>query len=214
MVIHAGFSVLATMFLALQGSELGNFAVFAGASFAIPFFGLTAYSARAYFRSIDVLEAQIRHLSVENCTSACCKQGHPHGGICDRDIILRCIVAWFGSIENFDLQAQLQLQTALVGQLADAAFSYQRLVMATAPVLWIALDRTAVDVQRSWQLAAASLARFLAWWLAVLPGAANLVLRLSYRWRARCCSSLLEALFSLGFVTKTHKGTIFLLLAG
>ena len=32
---------------------------------------------------------------------------------------------------------------ALVDQLADAVFSYPRIIMASAPVLWLALDRAA-----------------------------------------------------------------------
>ncbi|CAE7256137.1 mask-1 [Symbiodinium natans] len=108
----------------------------------------------------------------------------------------RCLV-WVGRKLR---PTQEKLQAALVDQLAGAAFSYLRLVTATAPVLWLALDRAAVDGQLSLHKASATLVRFVSWWLTVLPCIANLLLRLSYKLRARCGRFSLEILFSLGFV--------------
>ena len=64
MVTHVSLSVTAMIYLSLRGS-FGDSTVFIGGAVAIPLFCLTFYSARAYFRSIDVLEGEVRNLSIE-----------------------------------------------------------------------------------------------------------------------------------------------------
>ena len=54
----------------------------------VPLFTACVHSLRAYFLSIDVLDEQLRHFSVDHCSSSCCEEGHPDKRLCDRKVPL------------------------------------------------------------------------------------------------------------------------------
>ena len=52
----------------------------------------------------------------------------------------RCIIAWFGSVSNFEAHVCGEVRAALVHQLTYDVFSYRRLVLVTSPVAISLLD--------------------------------------------------------------------------
>ena len=140
---HLGVSVL---LLALLCADLQLFpwgGIFISAM-VFPCLVFLAYVVLAHCRSIDVMQHQVRHFTVEQSFCHCCDNGHvgANGGeiTCDRLTILRCISAWFGSVETFEALVRTQVSKMLVYQLANQVFSYWRIVQAASPVAWAILD--------------------------------------------------------------------------
>ena len=143
---HLGLSIL---LLALLCSGLplfpwGGIFISAMAAMVFPCMVFLAYVILAHCRSIDVVQHQVRNFTVQQCSCHCCESGHvdAKGGqvMCDRLIILRCISAWFGSVETFESMVRTRLLETLVYQLANQVFPYWRIVHAASPVAWAILD--------------------------------------------------------------------------
>ena len=91
------------------------------AMFTMP---LLVYTMRVHFRSIDMVQQQAKQFSLQHCASTCCQKRHPGNSLCDRIIILRCISAWFGSIEDFEHYVQTKVQAALTYHLGNKVRAY------------------------------------------------------------------------------------------
>ena len=102
-----------------------------------------AHGMRAYWRGIDAMQQQVARFSFAKASCDCCTRGHPGGRSCDRVILAKSITAWFGSIEAFEANVQTEVRMALVRQLTNEAFTYDRLVQAAVPLLWMQLDVSA-----------------------------------------------------------------------
>ena len=127
-----------------------------------------------------------------------------------KEVILQCIVAWFGSIENFELHVRSDVRESMAGQLANGAFLYHRILAATTPLLWFFFDMT-ISVKDHRKLPA--LFRSLGLWLATIPCVVKLMFRLSYRLRTKRDSVCADCLVSTG-LTLSVSLLIFALLVG
>ena len=155
-----------------------------------------SYAVRRYWRTIDAMEQQACEFSLDGSLSACCQHDHPQG-LCDRSILLPCIVSWFGSVSNFEKVVQTEVRVTLAHQLRNNTTRYFYFVSATVPVLWRGLDGVA-DAPQGKKLA--ELCRQLAAWLAVLPCVIFLMLRLMHRLRAWAGNMFCDLLLSAGIV--------------
>ena len=139
---------------------------------------------------------QTSNFTVEQAISTCCAHGHADGRRCDRQLILQCISSWFGSVTAFELCAQTKVRTILANQLANVAVAYSRVMQSTAPLLWILFDSRVLGFGEG-KVRHYEIIRAFTYWLAVVPCIANLMLRLCYHTRARCCNRFLDTLLTM-----------------
>ena len=125
------------------------------------------HTMRAHFRSIDMVQQQTKQFSVLQCASSCCQKGHDGNDICDRDIILQCIISWYGSVQDFEHHVRTEVQTALTYHLGHEVYSFPRVLSATEPVFWMYLDWSLSRQTNDRSIA--GVLGGLAYWFAVLP---------------------------------------------
>eukprot|EP00438_Fugacium_kawagutii_P029235 Skav229570 [mRNA] locus=scaffold568:670992:672521:+ [translate_table: standard] len=118
-----------------------------GLLFLLAFAG-SGHALRCHQRSIQRMLVQLDAFSVVKTESQCCTLGHkdPDSGavlICDRDVLMKCIVEWFGSTENFDKEVQSKVRTALAKGLGNGSMPYLWSIAAVAPLVWTQLDAIA-----------------------------------------------------------------------
>ncbi|CAE6972020.1 unnamed protein product [Symbiodinium sp. CCMP2592] len=199
-----GVALMAAMFLA-AGNSLG----FASPAFWIAFgaafvasLTLLAHTVRGYCRDICVMQHQLATFAIDQAVCECCSQ-HKCDGLmlCDRDVIVPCISAWFGSIENFEQCVQSELRTLLVHQLTQEAFQYRRILEMCTPALWIYF--TVAAAQSSVEKTVVELCQGLTMWLFVAPCLAKIGLRLCSELQTQCCIPCLDVLLSAGIVAST-----------
>ncbi|CAE7682997.1 unnamed protein product [Symbiodinium necroappetens] len=163
-------------------------------------FGFVTHTWRGYARSIETLQKQLREFKVEHARSACCDRGHEENSvICDREIILQCIAAWYNSLGSFESQVQTEVRMAVIDQLGYKVFTYQRALLMLTPHAWLRLEYVsshAGDAIRQ----VADLAQMFTYLLAILPVVNKLGICLCYRLRARCCNPCLDFLLSMAVV--------------
>ncbi|CAE6950485.1 unnamed protein product, partial [Symbiodinium sp. KB8] len=163
-------------------------------------FGFVTHTWRGYARSIEALQKQLREFKVEHARSACCDRGHEENSIiCDREIILQCIAAWYNSLGSFESQVQTEVRMAVIDQLGYKVFTYQRALLMLTPHAWLRLEYVsshAGDAIRQ----VADLAQMFTYLLAILPVVNKLGICLCYRLRARCCNPCLDFLLSMAVV--------------
>lgn len=103
-------------------------------------FYFSVVKLRAHFRYVQALEQDVGKFVADDSTSYCCSVGHvsPDGGLltCDRLIILQCISAWFGSVENFEALVRTDFFTREV-------FTYKQIAVSAMPILWHYMDSAA-----------------------------------------------------------------------
>ena len=181
---HMGLSVL-LLTLLCTGLPMYPWGGIFICAMAFPCLLLLARVVIQHGRSIDVVQYQVRHFTVQQCSCSCCDRGHVHVDgsaiMCDRVIILRCISAWFGSVAKFESHVRSQLLKALVYQLANQAFSYWRIVQAASPVAFAILDMLG-HLSRPTVVLEVTLtsATYL---FCLVPSIALILLRLAYRVR-------------------------------
>jgi len=158
-------------------------------------FTAVAHVMRASWRDIDVMKQQLSEFRIEHTRSQCCETKPAHPLVCDRDILLRCITVWFGSIEKFELRVRREVQDALLRQLMKEAFSYSRLVQLNAPVLWFFLDRSFTYETADERIAGAVQA--FTHWLVIGPASAQIGLWIVLHLRSRYCKGCLDILVSV-----------------
>ena len=202
LVGHLGISVLALALLC-SGLPLFPWGGIFISTMVFPCLVFVDYVILAHCRSIDVMQHQVRHFTVEHSLCHCCESGHvkANGGqlMCDRLIILRCISAWFGSVDAFESLVRTRLLKMLVFQLANQVFSYWRIVQATIPAAWAIMDLH--DIRQD--SAAAPLQTMLAavnYPFCVLPSFSLIILRVAYRVRNLGHSKWTQWLLSFALV--------------
>ena len=94
------------------------------ATAAITFLGLLfcISAARSYFRSIHDLTTALRTFRLEDVRCWCCDTGHRKTeGLCDREVIQRSIISWFGSIDSFEELVRQEVLDILTDQLLSSS---------------------------------------------------------------------------------------------
>ncbi|CAE7488407.1 unnamed protein product [Symbiodinium necroappetens] len=167
-----------------------------------PLFSFVTHALRGYARSVETLQEQLREFKVEHARSSCCDQGHEDKSLCDREVILESIAAWYSSLDSFELQVQSEVRMAIYDQLAYRAISYQRIVLLSTPYVWIRLEYAASRAS-DFSGQVADLAQTFTYLLAICPLLDILAFRLCYRWRARCCRQYADFLVSYAIVVVT-----------
>eukprot|EP00438_Fugacium_kawagutii_P014819 Skav234793 [mRNA] locus=scaffold69:145638:146855:+ [translate_table: standard] len=158
--------------------------------------GLVAFAGsvhvlRSHQRSIQRTLVQLEAFSVINTKSHCCTLGHrePVSGRvlpCDRSILMKCIVEWFGSIDNFDKEVQSKVRTALAQGLGSGSMPYLWSLAAVTPLVWTQLDAIAArlligEVMFAAHQALHALAAWFGMFPVVLPFSAMLTKRFQGR---------------------------------
>eukprot|EP00439_Symbiodinium_sp_Y106_P007963 s904_g1.t1 len=163
---------------------------------------LLIHVSRGYCRTVEKLQDDMAHFSIENLTSYCCTVDHKDpstgdGMHCDRKIILQCIRTWFGTVQTFEQRVQSEVLQLLVDQLSNEVFSYAQAVAITTPVCWGYLDFGFDWILRgNSSTAVHNFMRGLTYMFAVSPTLLLLLFRLAY-WVRRQRSLLLDPLVSL-----------------
>ena len=97
-------------------------------------------AVRAYFRSVQLLQSELASFSVKDSSCWCCTANHKDSSgeslLCDREIICRCIVAWFGTVENFETKVRTDVLENLLSQLSNQIVTYSQCAAAAVPIFW------------------------------------------------------------------------------
>ena len=164
----------------------------------LPCLTTLAYVVLLHCHSIEVMQQQVRCFTIERSFSQCCVDKHLDSNgqriLCDRDVILRCISAWFGSPEQFEDMVRTKLLRQLVYQLANHTFSYWRILQAMSPVMWFKLD---------WFLPGEFMRGVVetgVYWLVLGPTMVRVSLRLTYSTRKLSDRTVGRALISMCLV--------------
>lgn len=132
-------------------------------------------SFRKYHMSVKEMVEQLIDFSVHDAVACCCTQGHLDSSgnpipLCDKEIILECILSWFGSVEVFNQRVRKQIQRALVPQLGHLSFSYSWMAACSIPVFWTYMARVIYFAfDGAWSDCLQAFFFTLAWWLGATP---------------------------------------------
>ena len=111
--------------------------------------------------------------------------------VCDRQVVLKCICAWFGSEDNFTAVVRRDVLDCLMQQLCNEFLSYWQLITAMVPMFFAFIDAASAEwhyVGRYHHAIGRELLRGVAWWLGIAPTILLISLRVAYflRKRRRC----------------------------
>ena len=100
--------------------------------------------ARRYFRAVDNLRTELETFTLEQTECDCCHRNHvdPQGNpipMCDRQVLLRCISTWFGSLEALEKTVQTDVLKYLLEDLPAKFFTYRHCIAA-----WVCLRRLVI----------------------------------------------------------------------
>ena len=105
-----------------------------------------AHIVRAYCRSVSTMRDEVAKVTLESAQCYCCSVQHrdPVSGkdmeICDRRVLRRCVVEWFGSVEAFEHRVQHEVLDVLTDQLSNNIFSCRRIAEASSVSMAFFLD--------------------------------------------------------------------------
>ena len=164
-------------------------------------FSGSTFVLRRFFHSVDACRDMLGVFTVRDASCCCCSSNHADNhGLCDRKIMIECITAWFGSVENFEDAVRSDLAGVVLEQ-SQQAISYGQVVLALVPLVWNYLDRASAYARfTSWDprtQALRELIRGLGWWLGLGPLAALTQFWLTYKLRWRCSTWWCDALLNL-----------------
>ena len=204
---HLSLSALLMLFLWLHSARVLLLFPWGGlfiCTMLFPSLMLVAYVVLAHCRSIDVMQIQVGDFTVEQSLSDCCSRDHVSvkGGpmACDRVILIRCIEAWFGSVDAFESLVRTEVLNMLVHQLSYHVFTYWRIVQASCPVLWAVLDLMHMNYPDRIRGLVQLLCAAVSYCLLLLPSLALILIRLAYRMRRLGNSLGTRLLISVGLV--------------
>lgn len=191
-----------------DGQRLGFLLWVILGSTAVPSSFFTLYmvsrSLRAHFRAVDSIRKQLETFSVKEDTVAhCCTLNHvdPATGAtltCDRVILEKCLVLWFGSVQAFNEFIQNEL-SVVFKKLTTSTVPYTWIVAAGIPLLWFHAGNAAYHLRTENYQAAARLVFYVpSWWLAIGPTCLQLFVWLLRRVRRQCSSLCQEVLVNFG----------------
>ena len=167
---------------------------------------------RAYCREVENLSDQLRGFRFDDAVAHCCSVGHidPSSGspiLCDREIVRRCIIKWFGSVGEFEATVRTEVLDILFTDLSAALVSYRRIVEASPVVLWVFLDFSLLPMRASIDQGIWLLLRGVTYWLAVIPTLFVVMYTLAHltrrERRSRCLDKLVSVLLvcvGIGFL--------------
>ncbi|CAE7443316.1 unnamed protein product [Symbiodinium natans] len=177
------------------------------ALFAFLGFYVTATTYRHIFGSLEQVRRELKGFRLEDAKCHCCTKGHASPEeLCDRKVMERCIVIWFGSVETFEERVRSDVLACLSKQLDTQLFSYRQCVQGMVPVIWTFMDTGSAQMHFNdhWKNLLAELIRGLAWWLGVVPSAYLIGLRVAYclRRKRSCwlCEEAMNATVVLSIV--------------
>ena len=201
LMAHLGFSVLilpVVLLLPRGGDGLDNMypwgALLVG-GLCFPCMTLADAMLLAHSRSIDRIQQQVSNFKVADAVCGCCAAGHVHQKtgepiLCDREIILRCIVAWFGSLSSFEDTVRGEVRAILVHQLAHTVFSYSRIVQLTSPIMLGILDHWCSRVAQDGQHHLEFFVSLISLWLVFIPTLLLILTQLAHKMRKACRTRL------------------------
>ncbi|CAE7246770.1 unnamed protein product [Symbiodinium sp. CCMP2456] len=140
---------------------------------------------RIYFRSVNDSMDRLARWSLADVNCFCCSDGHNQSrGLCDREIVLKCIRTWFGSVEEFEKRVRTELLNIFVYEQSRQSFTYRQVATALVPVIWSYLDRASAWARFTTGSdpriqASREIIRGLSWWLGVAPVAFLIQCRLA-----------------------------------
>ena len=161
--------------------------------------------ARAYFRSMNDLMNALTMFQLSDARSFCCDNNHPQRGrgpmLCDRDVIVRCITEWFGSVQNFEENVRTIVQESLKEQLRKQTLSYQQCVLILIPFIYATIDMVSAQIRvESYGQALNEGVRGCSLWLGVGPILFFQSFKMSQFLCRRCKYCLLDFLLNLSIV--------------
>ena len=156
-------------------------------------FGLVTHTWRGYARSIETLQEQLREFKVEQARSACCDRDHENESLCDREILLQCIAAWYNSLGSFESQVQTEVRKAAVLHTKSSLIGEPCSCLLRRPGFILSMQGHAGDLIRQ----VVDLAQMFTYALAIYPVMAKLCVRLCYSLRARCRRPYMDFFLSM-----------------
>ncbi|CAE6973405.1 unnamed protein product [Symbiodinium sp. CCMP2592] len=183
---------------------------------------INAAGFRIYFRSVNDSMDRLACWRLADVSCFCCSDGHNQSrGLCDREIVLKCIRTWFGSVEEFEHRVRTELLDTFSYEQSRQPFTYGQVAIALVPFFWSSLDRASVWARFAHDLdtwsaasgevvAAREVIRGLGLWLGVCPVAFLIQCRLACCLQRKCrwsiCEHLLNSLpvFATGLFFSVH----------
>eukprot|EP00933_Yihiella_yeosuensis_P060405 TRINITY_DN6311_c0_g1_i1.p1 TRINITY_DN6311_c0_g1~~TRINITY_DN6311_c0_g1_i1.p1 ORF type:complete len:795 (+),score=105.05 TRINITY_DN6311_c0_g1_i1:82-2466(+) len=106
---------------------------------------LGMHSLRRFHRDMTILKHHLKKFKVANTECFCCTACHKDRDTgakinCDREVIQACIVAWFGSLDEFDDFVQSELAQYFYHSLGRFGLPYRWVLGSQLPVLWAYMD--------------------------------------------------------------------------
>ena len=97
-----------------------------------------------HFYSVETMKRELQTFRIAQAQCYCCSVKHVEadGDVipCDREVMVRCISEWFGSVENFENSVQTRVKDALTQHLGGMCFPYSVIVIGGFPTLWAQMD--------------------------------------------------------------------------
>mmetsp|Transcript_18207 Transcript_18207/g.42610 ORF Transcript_18207/g.42610 Transcript_18207/m.42610 type:complete len:556 (-) Transcript_18207:18-1685(-) len=154
---------------------------------------------RQYLRSIETLHQEMRTFSTDKTDCYCCSTGHVQTQHCDREILLKCITLWFGSVQMFEQAVRADVVQILTKQLTTDFVSYKMCVLAFSAEVWVHLDLASAEFRFRPELnrAHSTVLRGFVWWLANVPVIVFVMMRLAHVLRSRRRSWLMDEIINV-----------------
>ena len=195
------FCVLAVLYFCIDSSLAADEAIVVGEVYIYItivgllglLFGLVTHTWRGYARSIETLQEQLREFKVEQARSACCDRDHENESLCDREILLQCIAAWYNSLGSFESQVQTEVRKAAVLHTKSSLIGEPCSCLLRRPGFILSMQGHAGDLIRQ----VVDLAQMFTYALAIYPVMAKLCVRLCYSLRARCRRPYMDFFLSM-----------------
>ena len=202
LVAHTGFSLLMLVFLLFPTSDFYPWGALLMGGLCFPCLTLLANAALEHGREVERIQQEVFNFTIENSVSGCCAAGHVDATtgqqvFCDREIILRCVKAWFGSLQSFEDHVRGEVRAVLVHQLTNGAFSYLNNVQVTSPIMLLTLDLWSSKVARDGGHHVEVIISLVTVWLVVVPTLCFVLWRLAYRLRRACRTTPKQLLLSV-----------------
>ncbi|CAE7657113.1 Rai14 [Symbiodinium sp. CCMP2592] len=163
-----------------------------------------AHIVRSYCRSVSRMRDEVAKVTLESAQCYCCSVQHrdPASGkdieICDRRVLRRCVVEWFGSVEAFEHRVQHEVLEILTDQLSKNIFSYRRIAEASSVFMAFFLD-TAGTSCRDGVLDECTerVLKGVAYWLAAVPSMTAVSYRVAWALQRQRIHRVLDMLVTL-----------------
>ena len=167
---------------------------------------------RGYYFSVDKMKAQLASFQFEKTKCYCCTVNHvePDGSplLCDREVIRRCVLEWFGSLEAFEESVRGNVSCALTEALGRFALPLHWIYGVAITTLWTTIGAISGWIfQREYVYALVVLARMLTWWLILGPLAFACISGVGFALRHPCRRQCLD-------VSKSLLGAAILVVTG